>query len=121
MLSKEKPKEKERQKEKERDDDKVNKKLLQKFERSEYILPTIPAVTEEDTQRLLEVREKIPKNTQEYMLKQQSKQLYFSKGDVKSDSSYVETDQSILFINKKVDELKKKNPKKASNGFGMRK
>jgi hypothetical protein len=103
-----------------RDDEKVNKKLLQKFERSEYILPTIPAVTEEeDTQRILEVREFDPRPFKD-SFKQQSKQLYYSGKNDKSDSSYVETDQSVLLINKKVEELKKKQPKKTS-GYGMRK
>jgi hypothetical protein len=109
-----------------KDDVKVNKKLLQKFEKSDIILPSIDSEDEENTTRLLNVKERDSKDFSRPSTSSRGNksndQIFIKKHfrlDSKTESSFVETDQSVVVINKKVEEIKKKTTsnKGSKNSF----
>jgi hypothetical protein len=92
---------------KEEDDPDVRKKLLHKFEKSDSHMPIISSEDERSDrpQHFLGKHQKTI--SQERTQRQVSP--FFKNSMI--ESSYIESDSSILMINKQVDEIKKKSNK----------
>jgi hypothetical protein len=93
--------------------DRVSKQLIHKFEKSDQILTTISSETEEgDGEESINVSEHKASSVVSPRSDAPSFPRNFQRRDSKVEtSSFVETDTSVLAINKKVDEMKRSQQK----------
>jgi len=105
-----KKKEKEKEKEKPKKKDRVSKQLIHKFEKSDQILTTISSENEESDSSI-DISEHKASSVTSPRSDAPSFPKNFFRRDSRETSSFVETDTSVLAINKKVDEMKKSQQK----------
>lgn len=110
MLSKDEQKDAEKDQKKKKD--RVSKQLIHKFEKSDQILTTISSETEEgDGEDSIHVSEHKASNVTSPRSDVPRFAGSFRRDSKAETSSFVETDTSVLAINKKVDEMKRSQQK----------